>query len=91
LGGQAQKGEPARISLMAQFAPPANGGDTRDDAFSYRVTVDVAAPDAAAFTLVKEETLTFHHGPRLIKLLERRGPHVVARDEKGLGVISRWT
>lgn len=35
---------------------------------------------------VKDETLIFHHCNRPIKLLERRGPHVVARDEEGLRV-----
>ena len=44
---------------------------------------------AAAFKLepqVKEESLTFHHGARPVKLLERKGPHVVARDDNGLRV-----
>jgi predicted ATPase len=73
---------------MARFAPLADG-DASHDAFAYQVTVGLAPPSAAAFQLepqVKEETLTFHHGARPIKLLERKGPHVVARDDKGLRV-----
>jgi predicted ATPase len=97
--GQRKKHESAQISLMARFAPLADG-DTSDDFFSYRVVVGLAPQHkpafdaepqvhAAAFKLepqVKEETLTFHHGARPIKLLERKGPHVVARDDKGLRV-----
>jgi predicted ATPase len=86
--GPRKKHEPAQISLMARFAPAVDG-DTNDDAFAYQVTVGLAAPDSAAFQLepqVKEETLTFHHGARPMKLLERKGPHVVARDDKGLRV-----
>jgi predicted ATPase len=87
--GKRKKHEPALISLMAKFAPSVDGDDASDGGFSYRVTVGLAACDAAAFKLepqVKEETLTFHHGARPIKLLERRGPHVVARDEEGLRI-----
>jgi predicted ATPase len=86
--GPRKKHELAQISLMARFAPSANG-DTDEDAFDYQVTVGLAAPDWAAFQLepqVKEETLTFHHSARPMKLLERKGPHVVARDDKGLRV-----
>jgi predicted ATPase len=98
--GARKKNELARISLMAGFAPLADGSDASDSAFSYTVTVGLAAqtksgfdPEPrvhdAAFKLepqVKEETLAFHHGARPTKLLERRGPHVVARDDKGLRV-----
>ena len=85
--GPRKKHEPAQISLMARFASPA--GDKSDDVFSYQVSVGLASPDSAAFSLepqVKEEALTFHHGARPMKLLERKGPHVVARDDKGLRV-----
>jgi predicted ATPase len=88
--GARKKHESAQISLMARFASPADGDDASDDAFSYQVTVGLASPiDSAAFGLeaqVKEEALTFHHGARPVKLLERKGPHVVARDDKGLRV-----
>jgi predicted ATPase len=93
--GPRKKHEAAQISLMARFAPAVDG-DTTHDAFAYQVTVGLAAPDWDAFQLepqVKEETLTFHHGARPMKLLERKGPHVVARDDKGLREMSasnRW-
>jgi predicted ATPase len=86
--GPRKKHESAQISLMARFAP-ASDGDTTRDSFAYQVTVGLAAPDWAAFQLepqIKDETLTFHHGARPMKLLERKGPHVVARDDKGLQV-----
>jgi len=72
--------EPARITLTVGFAP-ASSSPKDDDGDG------LGEPLAAAFCLepqIKEETLTFHHGKRPIKLLERHGPHVVARDEKGL-------
>src|ERR1700733_4921284 len=47
--GQRKKHEPVHISLMARFAPPADGGETSDGAFSYRVTVGLSSKDAAAF------------------------------------------
>lgn len=53
---------------------------------SYAVDIGIRVPTAAAFALepqVKEETLTFHHGPRQTKILERRGPSARARDVEG--------
>jgi predicted ATPase len=85
--GPRKKHESAQISLRARFA--AADGDASHDAFAYQVTVGLAPPGAAAFQLepqVKEETLTFHHGARPIKLLERKGPHVLARDDNGLRI-----
>ena len=87
--GKRKKHEPALISLMAKFAPPTDGDDASNGPFAYRVKVGLAACDVAAFKLepqVKGETLTFHYGARPIKLLERRGPHVVARDDKDLRI-----
>ena len=88
--GTRKKHEPAHISLVGRFAPPTEGGTASDDSFTYQVTVGLAPPkDSAAFQLepqVKEETLTFHHGARPVKLLERKGRHVVARDDRGLRV-----
>jgi predicted ATPase len=88
--GTRKKHEPAHISLVGRFAPPTEGGTASDDSFTYQVTVGLAPPkDSAAFQLepqVKEETLAFHHGARPVKLLERKGRHVVARDDRGLRV-----
>ncbi|HYM31260.1 MAG TPA: AAA family ATPase [Candidatus Cybelea sp.] len=56
-------------------------------AHSYELGIGVRIPTAAAFLLepqVKEESLAFHDGRRAVKLLERRGPSVIARDEAGV-------
>src|SRR5580704_15002653 len=48
--GPRKRHEPAQISLMARFAPPADG-DPSHDSFAYQVTVGLAARDWAAFQL----------------------------------------
>ncbi len=87
--GERKVGERPLISLGVGFAPAAPNPDPEGAGYSYEVTVGLGRPTAAAFfhePQVKEEALTFHHGRRAIKLLDRRGPHVMARDEKGLRV-----
>lgn len=81
--GRRRAGQPVRIVLAADF------GD-----HSYEVAVGVPSPGGpGAFPLephIKEETLLFHHGGRTTKLLERRGPSVVARTaEEGRIEVSR--
>jgi predicted ATPase len=88
--GKRKAKEAAQITLMVGFAPaPSSPEDDDGDglAYSYLVSTGLGGPLAAAFCRepqIKEESLTFHHGKRPIKLLERRGPLVVARDQKGL-------
>jgi len=56
------------------------------DVCAYGVEVGMRRPTAAAFLLepqIKEETLTFRHGKRTTKILERRGPAVYARAADG--------
>jgi predicted ATPase len=83
---------PATINLTAGFAPPPSSSLEDEElatVYSYEVSVGLGRIVAPAFAFepqVKEELLTFHHGSRPIRLLERKGPHVVARDEKGLRV-----
>jgi predicted ATPase len=90
-GGRKAK-EPARITLMAGFAPaPASPGAECDEpiAYSYQVSIGLGGESAAAFAQepqIKEESLIFHHGSRPVKLLERRGPLVAARQENGVRV-----
>jgi predicted ATPase len=87
--GKRKVTEPPLISLSVGFAPAAQHPDPETPAYSYDVTVGIGRPTAAAFfhePQVKEEALTFYHGKRAIKLLDRRGPHVIARDEKGLRI-----
>jgi predicted ATPase len=96
--GKRQAKKPVRIRLMVGLgngAAEPQAGDARSDysyevstglVHSYAVDVGVRVPTGAAFLLepqVKEETLTFHHGPRQTKLLERRGPSARARDADG--------
>lgn len=88
--GKRKVKEPALITLKVGFAPASSSAENDDSdgvAYSYLVSTGLGTETAAAFSLepqIKEESLTFHHGKRPIKLLERHGPHVVARDEKGL-------
>jgi predicted ATPase len=90
--GKRKVGEPAVITLQAGLVPSAissQDNEAERSAYSYEVSIGLGGELAAAFGCepqVKEEILTFHHCRRPIKLLERRGPHVVARDEKGLRV-----
>jgi len=82
-GARRDKGPP-RIALSVAFA--ADGDDPSDaagPAYSYEVAIGFRTPTGAAFAeepQVKEETLTFHAPRRRMKMLERRGPSVTARD-----------
>ncbi len=75
--------EPARIALQAGFA----AHDEEEGVYSYAVSLGLAPSDQAAFRYepqIKDETLSFTpDGGRPVKMMERRGPHVVARDEDG--------
>jgi predicted ATPase len=95
--GKRHAKKPVRIHLkvgLGDGMAPA-GSDGRPDytyevssglAHSYAVDIGIRMPSSAAFALepqVKEEMLTFHHGPRQTKILERRGPSARARDLDG--------
>jgi predicted ATPase len=83
--GARKRHEEARIALAVDL------GETPGDApgmaaFGYSVEVGYPYPTAAAFAAepqVKEEALVHRHGRREIKLLDRRGPSLIARDEAG--------
>jgi predicted ATPase len=91
--GERRRHEPARIVLKAGLAASPIG----DTDYSYEVAAGVVPSHptddgrrvpiaAAAFALepqIKEETLIHHHRGRAHKLLERRGPAVLARDAVG--------
>ncbi|HKX08271.1 MAG TPA: AAA family ATPase [Stellaceae bacterium] len=86
-------GKPVRMVFRAGLGPlPGGAADYSYEVSagvvqSYEVQLGVRQPTAAAFPLepqIKEETLTFHHRGRNHKLLERRGPAVFARDDKGV-------
>jgi predicted ATPase len=81
--GRRRAGQPTRIVLSAGF-----GGDgSNDTRYSYEIAAGLPIPSVSdAFPLesqIKEEALLFHHRGRAIKLLERRGPSVMARDTEG--------
>jgi predicted ATPase len=84
--GRRRVDQPARIVLSAGF------GEVSYDVaagviYSYRTEAGLPVPSVPeAFPLepqIKEEALLFHHRGRTTKLLERRGPAVVARDSEG--------
>lgn len=81
--GKRRVGDPARIKLSAGFGEPA----FEDVVYSYAVEIGVPPPGGpGAFPLepdLKEETLLFRHRGRDIKILERRGRSVMARDAEG--------
>ena len=90
--GKRTPNQPAQLMLSADF------GEARATT-GYRYSVAVGLPPSVtdeegnihvrgnAFALeaqVKEESLVFESGRRSEKLLERRGPHLAARDEAGV-------
>jgi predicted ATPase len=85
---------PVRISVGVEFAHFAGA----ERAYGYEVAVglgprrpggpgeDDHIPASAAFLFepqVKEESLVFYHGRRIVKLLDRRGGHAAACNEAG--------
>ncbi len=86
--GERDPRKPVRLTLEAGFASVPSAAPE----YVYEVSLGLAYsvrldPRSAAFAReaqVKEETLTFRHRGRNQKLLERRGPAVTARDEKGV-------
>jgi len=82
----------ATLTLSADFGEP---GDRNYYRYSLAVGLPPSQTDdeggihatGNAFALeaqVKEESLVFESGRRAEKLLDRRGPHLVARDEEGV-------
>lgn len=88
--GRRRASDPMRIVLSAGLGA-ANAGEIT---YSYEVAAGLPSPSGpGAFPLepqIKEEALHFHHRGRTTKLLERRGPSVMARDSDGSRVeVSR--
>ena len=90
--GKRMPSQPVQLTLSTDF------GEARG-ATGYRYSIAVGLPPSVtdqkgnihvsgnAFALeaqVKEESLVFESGRRSEKLLERRGPHLTARDEAGV-------
>lgn len=83
--GTRKRHEEARIGLAVDL------GETPGDApgraaYGYSVEVGYPYPTAPAFAAepqVKQEALIHRHGRREIRLLERKGPQLTARDDAG--------
>lgn len=78
----ARRSGPQRIELEVSLSDPGARG-------TYRYRVEIGFPQrvaAAAFDLepqIKEEQLSYDGGGRQVRLVDRRGPSVMARDEDG--------
>jgi predicted ATPase len=82
--GPRRSGSP-RIELEVSLSDPQARGAGRG-VYRYHVAVGYPAPTAGAFTAepqVKEEWLSYDGGGRQVRLVDRRGPSVMARDEAG--------
>ena len=84
--GELGRANPGRFELAVGRADP---GQRRSGASALRYEVAVGFPPkeaSAAFEAepqIKEETVTLVGGARPLRMLERRGPSVMARDEGG--------
>lgn len=80
--GEGRGGHPPRIQLAASFSEP----DRLEPAYRYEVEVGYPPPVAAALGAephIKTEALTYLAGRRPVRLMDRDGPAVVARDDEG--------
>lgn len=76
-----RNGKP-RINLAVSLSEP----DQLEPTYRYEVEVGLPPPLSAAFLLepeVKSESLSLIGGRRPVRLMEREGPRVMARDEDG--------
>lgn len=77
---------PARIELEVSLSDPAARGAGRG-VYRYHVSIGFPPKEASpAFVTepqVKEEWLSYDGGGRQVRLVDRRGPSVMARDEAG--------
>lgn len=83
--GQRRSG-PARIALEVSLSDPEARGAARG-VYRYHVEIGFPPKEASpAFELepqIKEEWLSYDGGGRQVRLVDRRGPSVMARDEAG--------
>ena len=80
--GPRKGGGPARIGLEVTLSAP----ERSDSSYRYEVEVGYPPPVSAAFqgeAHVKTERLTYLTGGRRVRLMDREGPSVMARDEAG--------
>lgn len=80
--GSRPRNQPARMSFAVNLAVPGRPGV----GYRYEVEVGFPAPTAAAFEAepqIKTEQLSYLGGARPVRLLDRKGASVMARDEEG--------
>lgn len=80
--GVRKGGGPPRIQLGVSFSEP----DRLEPAYRYEVEVGYAPPVSAALGFephIKTESLTYLAGRRPVRLMDRDGPSVMARNEDG--------
>jgi predicted ATPase len=83
--GQRRRNEPAHLRLAVGLADPSRrkAGAVMH---RYEVTLGYPSPVAGAFRLeaeIKEESITYLGGARPLRLMERKGRSVMARDDEG--------
>jgi predicted ATPase len=84
--GQRRKDEPRRIRLAVGLVDPERG---RSGAPTYRYEVEIGFPPKEASSAfitepqIKEEAITYLGGARPLRMVERKGPSVMARGENG--------
>ena len=74
--------KPPRIRLAASFSEP----NRLEPAYRYEIEIGYPPPTAAAFGSepdIKAEILTYLGGRRPVRLMQREGPWVTARDDTG--------
>lgn len=80
--GTRQKNQPARMAFAVNLSVPGRPGV----GYRYEVEVGFPFPTSPAFESepqVKTEQLSYLSGGRPVRLLDRKGPSVMARDEDG--------
>lgn len=80
--GLPKGGKPPRMTLSASFSEP----DRLEPTFRYEVEIGYPPPVAAALgpePHIKSESLTYLGGSRSVRLMDRDGPSVMARNEDG--------
>ncbi|WP_421931674.1 AAA family ATPase [Phenylobacterium sp.] len=80
--GTRQKNQPSRMSFSVDLSVPGRPGV----GYRYEVEVGFPFPTSPAFATepqIKTEQLSYLSGGRPVRLLDRKGPSVMARDEEG--------
>lgn len=84
--GTRRRSGPARIELEVSLSDPEARGAARG-VYRYHVAIGFppkeASPAFATEPQIKEEWLSYDNGDRQVRLVDRRGPSVMARDEAG--------